>query len=129
MANYYASARTNYFRVKDEPTFTEWAENRGVNIIRDAEQRFGLLPNDDNNGSFPNHDLDNEEEIDFMAELSEHLADGSVAIMMEAGTEKLRYINGYAEAINNKGDRVVLDLSNIYELAKTLGTEITFCEY
>ena len=49
--------------------------------------------------------------------------------MMEAGAEKLRYISGFAFAFNNKGEEITIRLSDIYERAKDLGTNITAAEY
>jgi hypothetical protein len=37
---------------------------------------------------------------------------------MGAGAEKLRFITGYAEAINSKGERVSVNIDTIYDLAK-----------
>ena len=48
---------------------------------------------------------------------------------MGAGAEKLRYIIGWAEAFNNKGESRAISLDAIYNLAKELGSEITRAEY
>jgi hypothetical protein len=48
---------------------------------------------------------------------------------MGAGAEKLRYINGWAEAYNNKGEKRAITLGDIYKLAEELGSEITRAEY
>jgi len=52
-----------------------------------------------------------------------------VAIMMEAGAEKCRYINAYALAVNSKGETKEISLDQIYELAQPLGEHITRAEY
>lgn len=49
--------------------------------------------------------------------LSQFLADGEVAVLIQAGAEKLRYISGWAVAIDNTGKKVSINLSDIYELA------------
>ena len=36
MANYYATARSNYFAVKDETAFREWADHLGLTILEMA---------------------------------------------------------------------------------------------
>lgn len=72
------------------------------------------------------------EEIDIVDELAEHLEDGSVAVLMEAGSEKHRYVCGYATAVNSNGTVVSLSLVDIYEKArKVFGkkAEITDCSY
>jgi hypothetical protein len=48
---------------------------------------------------------------------------------MESGAEKLRYIAGYAVAYNSKGETVSLNLDDIYDKAKSLGTNITTATY
>jgi hypothetical protein len=66
---------------------------------------------------------------DFVVELSQHLKKGSVAIMMEAGAEKLRYITGFACAVNWKGDIKRISLDDIYDEANKMGKIVTRCEY
>jgi hypothetical protein len=106
MANYYCASRTNYFRVKDETAFRAWAKRRDLQIRDDNTKypgHFALSPDDGNDGAFPNYDAERDEEIDFIAELAEHLAADSVAVMLETGAEKLRYLLGYAVAVNAQG--------------------------
>ena len=56
MANYYATARSNYFAVKDEQAFREWADGLGLMILEPSEvsedliDRFGISPGDDDGG-------------------------------------------------------------------------------
>lgn len=52
MANYYATARSNYFAVKDEMTFRQWAEFAGLKVLdpdhkdksADGIRRFAIAP-------------------------------------------------------------------------------------
>lgn len=127
MANYSSSSRSNYFRVKDRAAFDAWAAKRDLEVFPEQD---GLLGFGDNTGEgFQSFDPETDEEVDILTELSAHLADGSVAIIMSAGSENLRYVSGFAEAINSKGERKLITLDQIYELAKGLGTEITRAEY
>ena len=136
MANYYSTSRTNYFRVKDNDAFNQWAEQfSGIEII-EKDGTVGLLFDDgvpncrwETEDADGNEQNDVEVEIDFMDELAEHLADNEVAILQEAGAEKLRFINGYAIAINNKKETKQINLDDIYALAKELGSNITKAEY
>lgn len=66
---------------------------------------------------------------DFMEAFSELLEDGEVLIWMHTGNEGFRYLVGEAFAINNQKARVELSLKDIYEKAKTLGKNITNCDY
>lgn len=70
-------------------------------------------------------DETNEEiELDLPAVVAEHLVDGDVAVLMECGSEKLRYLTGYATAVNAAGETKQITLDDIYELADTLGSSV-----
>lgn len=132
MANYYSSARTNYFRVKDVDAFNAWVkeyeDNYRVEVV-DKEDTFSILF-DNESGVPTSREVDGSyDEIDFMDELSKHLADDEVAILHQAGAEKLRYINGYAIAVNNKSERRTISLDDIYTFAKELGKNVTLAQY
>ena len=137
MANYYASARTNYFAVTDLEAFKADIESKtsSVQVVsqeKDGLTLVGLLGSDDDGGGFPfeYHDEDGEYvELDWAEVFKAHLEDGWVAIIMESGAEKLRYIAGYAVAYNSKGETVSLNLDDIYDKAKSLGTNITTATY
>lgn len=119
MANYYCAARTNYFRVKDEDAFRAWADRRGVQVAASfavPAGHFAVFASDGE--AFPNYDAERDEEIDFAAEVAGHLASDSVAVLLEVGAEKLCYLVGMALAINAAGQRVALDLADIYGLAE-----------
>ena len=135
MANYYESSRSNYAKVKDKEAFRAFLERFGgaVEMIEDDKGRVGFLAQEgipftympDDSGSEP-------EEVDFVSELAGHLADHEVMIVMGTGYEKMRYLVGYAVAINNKKERREIDLAQIYEMAKQLTRKpkrITRAEY
>ena len=132
MANYYSSARTNYFRVKDVDAFNTWIKEfengYGVEVVS-KEDTFAILF--DGESGVPNsREVDGDyDHLDFIDELSQHLADDEVAILHESGAEKLRYINGFAIAINNKAERRTISLDDIYTLAKELGKNVTLAQY
>ncbi len=133
MANWYGHARSNYFRVKDREQFDQWAKSVGnLEVIEDAEGRVGLLSDDEYGGwRHYKHDEENEEEheIDLFHEVAAHLQEGSVAVFMEVGAEKLRYLTGHAVAVNSRGETVEVSLGDIYHLAKPFGSEVTEAEY
>ncbi len=120
MADWIGMSRSNYFQVKDEVAFRKWAEELELAVITDAERRFGIYSKADD-GGFPwerlSEDEQEMEDIDFEAELAAYLAEGSVAILMQAGHEKARYVSGYAVALNHEGKRVAFALSDIYQKA------------
>lgn len=135
MANYYENARTNYFKVKDEAKFKDFvASLSGLETYSDKENRHAIFF--DYESGVPtskfNEETEDYDDVDFLSELATHLTDDSIAIIMGAGSEKLRYINGYAEAIDSKGERVNININSIYDLAKQKfgeSKEITHAEY
>lgn len=130
MADYIATARSNYFKVKDETAFRAWCEALNLTVIgkttKDGVKRLGFLVATDH-GTVPSYRYDETtddfEDIEFAKELAEHLADepGNVAIYMEAGAEKMRFVKGYAAAVNAKGEVREVSLGDILNLAKEIG--------
>lgn len=134
MANYYATARSNYFHVKDEAAFRAWAESLCLGVENDGKDSplFMIYPDSGNKDGWPTwRDTDEGEscDVDLVAELAEHLVSDEVAILMECGAEKLRYCTGFAWAVNSKGERREVSIHEIYKLAQELGSTITPCEY
>ena len=130
MANYYAHARSNYFGVKNEKKFKEWAENRDLDVEVDEDGLFAIFPSEnDDFGGWPYYDNKTDSEIDICEELSHHLQDEHVAVLQEVGNEKLRYLNGFSLAVNSKGEVKKVDIYDIYELAKNMGKYVTSAEY
>lgn len=135
MATYYESARSNYFLVKDIDAFKQELESvKSLDIEiqkRDNKDYVCLLNKNENGFPWDAYDdiLGEYVELDWESIFAKHLQDGSVAIVMGAGAEKLRYIHGYAIAFNNKGETKMLHLTDIYKLAEELGTDIQKAEY
>jgi hypothetical protein len=137
MANWRGTSRSNYFRVKDAQAFE--ADMAKFQIPywpgeADKNDMYAISGRDDEDGywpsAYPADDEDDEAiEFDIYEVVASHLADDEVAILMEAGAEKLRYVTGVAVAINNKGGVEEVKLDDIYEKAKKLGSNITGCWY
>ena len=138
MANYYCSCRTNYFEVKDPDAFKEAMGRFPVEVlftpadpVYKTPDYYGLLGEDLDGSGWPSYDGE-DENFDFYDYVAGFLADDSVAIFIEAGAEKLRYIQGIALAINNKKECESVWLNDIYEKAESLapsGANITRAEY
>ncbi len=134
MANYYESARSNYFFVKDIEAFEAELEGTGLTVIKkDIDNNLtqvALLATED---GWPEYKYDpdtyDSEELNWEGIFIRHLIDNQVAVIMGAGAEKLRYISGWAMAYNNKGESVGINIADIYNLAKELGSEITTATY
>lgn len=131
MANYYGTGRSNYFRVKDREKFEEALAALPVTVVesRSDQSLIALLDGNDNGDGWIMYDYEAEEDVDYVELVAPHLADGEVCIMAEVGTEKYRYLVGWAVAFNNKGVQVSVDLENIYTLAQGLGKNVTRAEY
>jgi hypothetical protein len=94
---------------------------------------YGFCDANDNGGGLDYFTYDDEtgdeQEIEWVQILAKHLADGWVAIIMEVGHEKYRYFNGYAIAINSKGETRELNLNDIILAGKELGENVTGVGY
>lgn len=131
MANWYGTSRSNYFKVENEEAFREWAESRDLQVLERPDGLFGITPSSmSEDGSWPSYDYDNDYEIDFQAELIEHLAEGQVAILMTIGAEKLRYLTGFSVALAWDGRRISVDIADIYDKVEVeFGLQPTAAEY
>lgn len=124
--DFYGTARSNAFRVKDPQAFAEWAATFGLQFSTekaDDGQLFHIIFGSDDDGCFPQWriDLDTDQEsddsVDLPAELAPHLQDGEIAILMSAGAEGQRYVSGYATAVHSNGRTTSLVLADIYKQA------------
>lgn len=139
MANYYAAARSNYFKVKDPEEFKARMSDVPGLVVWEGQNEsragmFAVAGDDPDTGSWPYFQWDEEAEeyleIDLFDLVAEHLEEGQVAIFFESGHEKLRYVSGFAVAVNWCGDRVSVSLDDIYTLAeKSFGVSSTTAEY
>lgn len=102
MANYYASARTSYTKVKDPEKFKEWASDvPGVEVISQKGEGgtlYGLMVTCCDGAGWPCQkyieETDDFEDLDVYGEFQEHVADGWCVTFKEVGAEKLRYLVG-----------------------------------
>jgi hypothetical protein len=99
----------------------------------EIQRLHGFLGNTDS-GGLPSFREDDETGTeydfdDFLTELAPIIKENWIAIMEECGAEKLRYITGFAIAINSKGKKESVDLSDIYEKTGSLGKYQTTVEH
>lgn len=134
--NYVEWGRSNYFTVRDVQVFTTWAHELGLEVITRTDEQAGVQLVGflvDTEQGIPNsrwdENLGEEISIDFAIELSQHLAPDHVAIVMAVGYEGMRYVTGYAFAVNAAGEVKSRHLHHIYEDAKTLGGHIAHAAY
>lgn len=132
MASYTAAARSNYFRVKNPKAFRRWCDRLNLDILMpdDAgpEPFFAITPSSDT-GSWPSFHPDTDEEIDIHQELAPHLDPRDVAILMQSGHEKLRFITGFATAVHADGRCITISLRDIYDRAREeFGQDLSITE-
>jgi len=120
MANYNATARSNYFRVAPEKQadFDALVDKFGLDVVRKDDGTVAVFPGDfTDDGTFPSTDPDTDEDFRFQDKLAPLLAEGSVAILVESGAEKQRYVYGGAVAFDRSGIDVSISISDIVGLA------------
>lgn len=139
MANWQGMARSNYFRVKDRAAFAEAMDEAGC-CVQDEDGDGGavmIYPDDSNcdDGGWPcvpvDADADEAEYIDIPALVAEHIVEDDVAILIECGWERLRYLSGRAIAVDSKGQVTAVDLNDIYAQAAGMRPQkrLTKAEY
>jgi len=146
MANYYGTTRSNYFRVKDDVAFKDWCNELNLDwwdktfdsqdgvfyaISADTGDCCGW-PTSVVRADPGDPDVENDVEVDVAAELADHLDPRDVAILLEIGSEKLRYLVGTATAVNSEGKAHTISLANIAEEARTFfgaGVNVTEAHY
>jgi hypothetical protein len=138
MANYYGSARSNYFKVKDLEAFKRALSDVAVGIWdgdvgTPTEGLIAVFSQDADGAGWPSFRYDEASDdyvdIDLVNLIAPHLEDGWVCILQEAGAEKLRYLIGHAVAFNNAGEVRTVNIDDIYSLAKQIGEHVTQASY
>ena len=131
MANYIETARSNYFKVKDLNKFKEATEHFGSFTIVDGKDGTIAILGDEDFPAAAYDDNGNEMEKNFSDIVAEHLTDDSVFIAMGSGYEKMRYIAGWAYAVDNSGRHIFINLDDIYTKAKEkfAGKKVTSATY
>lgn len=133
MANYTAYFRSNYFAVKDVAQFQTFCTEFNCTMITNIEGAQTLYGFYGDDGGIPvtryNEEKQDWEEADLLSALASHLTDDYVAIVMEVGFEKMRYLLGEAHAVNAKGKMLSVELDEIYERSASLGRKGTSCSY
>lgn len=133
MPNLIGLARSNYFAVRDEAAFRAFCERYGLEVLEDTleggERVFGFASED---GGVPTFYTERETgrtlDGNPLAELAAHLVPGDVAVVYEIANTGTAVLSGYSYAVNSEGATASVNLDDIYEAARRLGTrEITPC--
>lgn len=126
MAEFKGMARTNFFRVRRRKwdAFAAWAKRMELEVCKNNTDRTGrsvclLAHSGDGWPCFdPGAMTDQMETTTFSEQIWEFLEPGHVAIMVEAGHEKMTFVGGHAVAVDHKGNEVSLQLSDIEDMAR-----------
>lgn len=132
MADYVPFVRSNYCQVKDPEAYKSWCTGLGLEVIQDEDnpELYGFISENGVPDTRWNPETEEEEEIDFYAELAGHLAEGQVAEVREIGHEKMRYLIGITTAVRSDGETIVLSLDEIHDRVRAQwGLEMTAAEY
>ena len=115
MANYCCTVRSSYFYVTDEEKYKElmahiitcedsldcWDEKKSDGRIAHAfgcyDQILGYIDDPEAWGDYENH-VDPDYDY-FLQKLSEIIAPDSACVIMQAGNEKLRYVDGFVDVV------------------------------
>lgn len=127
MADYDAAWRSNPFAVRDRAAFSRWAGTvPDMETQERADGRFVVLQRDAGDGGLPSwreapsvDGPDDLEEIDFLGEIGAHVAPGEVLVLLEAGSQRLRCVAGFAWAVRGTAhgrapEVVAVSLDDIY---------------
>lgn len=129
MGNYTEQARSNYFKVKDLEKFKSFLNKYYLLLIKQkGTELVGFIAQD----GIPSWNKETDEELDFLDLLSKHLVKDEVAIIIGNGEEDMKYLTGFACAVNSKGKEKMISLYDIHEQAKKLTKtpdNITLAEY
>jgi hypothetical protein len=130
MANYYATVRTNYFKVKKPKAkaFQRWCAKRFLQCWTQQHPDGRTLYALSAENGWPSWDPQTNRDFDILTEITRHL-DGYVAVFIEIGFEKLRSIEGQAIAVHPDGRTVSINISDIYDNAReAFGPDVTITE-
>jgi len=127
MANYYATTRSNYFRVRDAEAFKAWCADLNLTFwTKEAgsDTYYAITSDTGDSCGWPSQRWEGDDdcgdyvEIDLHGELANMLHPENVAVLFEIGSEKLRYLVGVATAVHPDGRLHSVNLADIYEEAR-----------
>lgn len=128
MADFVEFGRSNYFKVKDREEFLRGLPG-GVDV-REKEDRIALIPEDYWPTTIDGETDEDTVDFNIATYVGQHLVEGEVAVFMTIGYEGLRYLVGFAEAVNWEGEFIIVSLNDIYdEVHKAWGFTPGLAEY
>jgi hypothetical protein len=132
MSDYHATATSNTFRVRNRAAFERALNGLPIRVetaIGSRDRCNVYLACEADHGTWPSERDDPARRegvaVDLLALIGKHLRADQVAILKEAGAEKLAYIGGVAHAVNAAGETAHVDLDEIFARAAHLGTALS----
>jgi hypothetical protein len=106
MANYYATTRSNYFRVKDATAFEAWCRMRDLEFWTHEVKGMGTCyAISGNETGWPYYDAEKDDEINLPAEIAGHLDPMT-------STTRLRKSSGRASPSRGRSTDRITKLAN-----------------
>lgn len=132
MANYISICRSNYFKVRDEKRFIRWCAFWGLERWTDTPEGFDgtfhAIASESGDG-WPSSHPETCEDVDFEPELQEHLSQDTIAILVSADHEGLRFVGGHASALHADGRTEHISLQSIHDKAReAFGKDVIITE-
>jgi hypothetical protein len=119
MAHSWESSLSNYFKLKDIQAFKAWlADIQHVTIAYEQDGSIAIMG--EYFGGWPDCRGQDHISFDFVGELSGFLAEGEIAVLINVGAEDGQHICGSAVAVDNRGRRTRITLSDIYAQAEAV---------
>ena len=131
MTNYCCTVRSSYFYVTDEEKYKDlmkhiitcedslecWDKEKNGRIAHAFGCYDQILGYSDDPEAWEDYENDVDPDYDyFLQKLSEIIADGSTCVIMQAGNEQLRYVDGLVDVV--MPGKVVC--SNLEDMARTI---------
>lgn len=148
--DYIGSGRSNYIKTTDVEAFKALCKRFNLSVIGDEKMGWGciaraecgepeLLEQYIDEDEILNdeilyddilfEDMCNTLDDDFFFEIINLIQPDEVFIWQHIGNEGHKYFYGYSLAINSKGVRKEVNINDIYDQLKDLGTNISRAEY
>ena len=121
--------RSNYFAVRNAADFLALCDEWGFTPIQNQDGLYGFLGSTDMDLSGDFFAEQEEGEGTLAQHLALMLAEHHVAVVIEIANDHMRFLSGMAWAVNHDGEERMLNLDEIHQRAKELGSEVTYATY
>ena len=114
MKNYHGFACTNTFGVKDETAFLVALQAYPqIQVIKRGDKFMLVCEKDNVEFVAETAEVDGAAEVDIPGIVAHHLRPNETALFVETATEGMRYLSGYAIAIDSQGWRCAVGFDHV----------------